>query len=59
MGPDIRVNKQRLQEANKIIVTELKEMMFIESKDNMMTMTQQIANLNKKLETMKKTNENL
>lgn len=48
MGPDIGVDRQRLQEANKIIVTELKEMMFIELKDSMMTMTQQIANLNKK-----------
>lgn len=40
MGPDIGVDRQRLQEANKIKV--------IESKGNMRRMTQQMVNLNKK-----------
>lgn len=38
--------------ANKTLVTELKETVFIELKENMMTMTQEITNLNIKIETM-------
>lgn len=48
MGPHIGVDRQRLQEANKIIATELKGTMFIEPEENMITVIQQIGNLNKK-----------
>lgn len=54
---DVRVDRQRLQEASKIIVIELKETIFRESKDSMMTVTQQIANLNKKYKLWSETNE--
>lgn len=40
-----------LKEVNNTIGTELKQATYIELKENM-TMTQQIANLNRKIETM-------